>query len=159
VIKRRTIKKLTQERDHLTNIMARHDFRKRGKLNAVVIDDDFSVLRLMKSYLKDYGFQTVSVYEDEYNGLKSIAENLPDIVILDLRLKITNGINIAKVLSSMIGIEVPVLLISEQNKNEKELIEVVNSTRVRFLKKPFNKTLLEEKLFNLLERKELKKTG
>ena len=89
MIKRRTIKKLTQERDHLTNIMARHDFRKRGKLNAVVIDDDFSVLRLMKSYLKDYGFQTVSVYEDEYNGLKSIAENLPDIVILDLRLKIT----------------------------------------------------------------------
>lgn len=149
---KKLVAKLNRDRKYLNNVLAQYEFQKLGIRNAVVIDDDSSILRLMKSYLKDFGFDSVNVYEDEYKGLKNIAEQLPDIVVLDLKLEVTNGLNIAKVLASMIGIEIPVLLISELDKSEEQLIKAVNSERVRFLRKPIDRHAFEEKLFSLLDR-------
>jgi DNA-binding response OmpR family regulator len=61
----------------------------------LVVDDDEKLNRLLKRFLKDYGY-TVHSATDADEGLKKIRTVLPDLVILDIMLPGMTGFDVCK---------------------------------------------------------------
>jgi DNA-binding response OmpR family regulator len=61
----------------------------------LVIDDDEKLNRLLKRFLKDYGFEVYSA-TDAHEGLKKCRAVLPDLIILDVMLPGMTGFDVCK---------------------------------------------------------------
>lgn len=61
----------------------------------LVIDDDEKLNRLLKRFLKDYGFEVYSAI-DAHEGLKKCRTVLPDLIILDVMLPGMTGFEVCK---------------------------------------------------------------
>lgn len=61
----------------------------------LVIDDDEKLNRLLKRFLKDYGYDVYSA-TDADAGLKKVRTVLPDLIILDVMLPGMNGFDVCK---------------------------------------------------------------
>ncbi|MBC2710575.1 MAG: response regulator transcription factor [Desulfosarcina sp.] len=61
----------------------------------LVIDDDEKLNRLLKRFLKDYGYDVYSA-TDANEGLKKIRTVLPDLIILDVMLPGMTGFDVCK---------------------------------------------------------------
>jgi DNA-binding response OmpR family regulator len=61
----------------------------------LIVDDDEKLNRLLKRFLKDYGFEVYSAV-DAAEGLKKVRTVLPDLIILDVMLPGMNGFEICK---------------------------------------------------------------
>jgi DNA-binding response OmpR family regulator len=61
----------------------------------LVIDDDEKLNRLLKRFLKEYGYEVYAAV-DAAEGLKKIRTVLPDLVILDVMLPGMNGFDLCK---------------------------------------------------------------
>jgi DNA-binding response OmpR family regulator len=61
----------------------------------LVIDDDEKLNRLLKRYLKDFGYDIYSAV-DAADGLKKIRTVLPDLIILDVMLPGMSGFDVCK---------------------------------------------------------------
>ena len=61
----------------------------------LVIDDDEKLNRLLKRFLKDYGFEVYSA-ADAHEGLKKFRAVLPDLIILDVMLPGMTGFDVCK---------------------------------------------------------------
>jgi DNA-binding response OmpR family regulator len=61
----------------------------------LVIDDDDKLNRLLKRFLKDYGFEIFSALDAD-EGLKKVRTVLPDLIILDIMLPGMTGFEVCK---------------------------------------------------------------
>jgi PleD family two-component response regulator len=61
----------------------------------LVIDDDDKLNRLLKRFLKDYGFEIFSALDAD-EGLKKVRTVLPDLIILDIMLPGLTGFEVCK---------------------------------------------------------------
>ena len=61
----------------------------------LVIDDDEKLNRLLKRFLRDYGFEVYSAVDAD-EGLKKVRTVQPDLVILDVMLPGMNGFDVCK---------------------------------------------------------------
>lgn len=61
----------------------------------LVVDDDEKLNRLLKRFLKDYGFETYSALDAD-EGLKKVRTVLPDLIILDVMLPGMTGFEVCK---------------------------------------------------------------
>jgi DNA-binding response OmpR family regulator len=61
----------------------------------LVVDDDEKLNRLLKRYLKDFGYDIYSAV-DAADGLKKIRTVLPDLIILDVMLPGMSGFDVCK---------------------------------------------------------------
>jgi two-component system alkaline phosphatase synthesis response regulator PhoP len=65
----------------------------------LVADDDKQIVRLLQSYLEQAGFQVLTAYDGE-TTLRTIRQERPDLVILDLMLPDRDGWDITRTLRS-----------------------------------------------------------
>jgi len=63
----------------------------------LIVEDDPDISNIVAFYLTGEGY-SVGVASDGTNGLKQVKENLPDLLILDLRLPELDGLEICKIL-------------------------------------------------------------
>ncbi len=61
----------------------------------LVVDDDEKLNRLLKRFLKDYGFEVYSAVDAD-EGLKKVRTVLPDLIILDVMLPGMSGFDVCK---------------------------------------------------------------
>ena len=119
------------------------------KANILIIEDHDAVrLLLGLTFKKQFNVVTK---RDGLEGLAWLsAGNFPDIIILDMQMPRLNGIGFLRQLrSSGMFNQIPVLAVSGNN-NANENAELFDLGILDFIPKPFNPTLLYEKVKTII---------
>jgi DNA-binding response OmpR family regulator len=87
--------------------------------DVVIIDDDRSLLRLLRMVFEDANFG-VRTYMEAQVALQDIPESLPDVIILDLEMPVMNGREFFRHIRDA-GIETPVLILSAYGARNAQL--------------------------------------
>ncbi len=125
------------------------------KANILIIEDHDAVrLLLGLTFKKQF---TVVTKRDGLEGLAWLAAgNFPDIIILDMQMPRLNGIGFLRQLrSSGMFNQIPVMLVSGNN-DANENAELFDLGILDFIPKPFNPTLLYEKVKKIISNNEIK---
>lgn len=107
-----------------------------------VVDDDESIREALGSLLKSVGFR-VSVFASAEEFLNKADDNMPDCLILDVRMPVMSGLELQQILNRKTGGGCPIVFISahsEENAQEKAL----DAGAIGFILKPFNEDSLLE---------------
>jgi len=104
-------------------------------MKILFIDDEEAILFLVKKFLTKNGY-TVDVESSGRKGLVDALVNKYDLILLDLNLGDSNGIDICKKIRED-GITTPVIFITS-SKEDEFLIKAFKSGADDYLKKPFN---------------------
>ncbi len=119
------------------------------KANILIIEDHDAVrLLLGLTFKKQFNVVTK---RDGLEGLAWLAAgNFPDLIILDIQMPRLNGIGFLRQLrSSGLFNQIPVLLVSGNN-DANENAELFDLGILDFIPKPFNPTLLYEKVKTII---------
>lgn len=117
----------------------------------VVVDDEMEQLRLMRILLEDHGYQ-VSVLKDGSGAVQFICGQQPDLVILDLKLRDAQGLDVLRDLKAQRdGIDIPVIVYSAAVIDLETVGNLVAGDPTRYagvsaLRKPFDLDALLEQV-------------
>lgn len=103
------------------------------KPNVLVIEDEAPIRRFLKVSLVDHDFSFSEATTGE-EGLKKVAEENPDIVILDLGLPDIDGIEVTNRLRQWTN--VPIIVLSARG-SERDKVQALDSGADDYLTKPF----------------------
>jgi signal transduction histidine kinase/DNA-binding response OmpR family regulator len=119
-----------------------------------IVDDDPDILRLLKMYLEDEGFRTVTA-ESATRGLVLARELHPDAIILDVLLPDQDGFMLLESLkSSPDTAPIPVVILSII----KEKLKGMQLGAAEYLIKPVGHSLLKATLHKILSKSDRPKT-
>jgi two-component system response regulator MprA len=115
----------------------------RGRLHALVVDDDAALLRLLSLSLRQSGFAVTTAVNGQ-DALDQLATERPDVIVLDLEMPVMDGRQFYREMRTR-GDSTPVLVLSAYDaryaKNELGAEAYMN--------KPFDPEELAAMLLNL----------
>jgi CheY-like chemotaxis protein len=109
----------------------------------LVVDDKAHLLRLMRMILEDEHYQ-VSILQEGRGAFDRVKESLPDLVILDLKLADSSGLEILRDLKGdRTTADIPVIVYTAAVLEAEEVLQLIASDparyqSVRVLQKPFD---------------------
>jgi CheY-like chemotaxis protein len=109
----------------------------------LVIDDDDTLLKFFKIHLNKF-FSKVIVVDSAENALKTLEEKQIDLIISDIRMPKTDGIQLMRKVRRLYP-SIPVVLVSGAMLDEKQE-KAIEKHADGFLRKPFNIDELHELL-------------
>ena len=119
-----------------------------------VVDDDPDILRLLKMYLEDEGFRTITA-ENATKGLRLARESHPDAILLDVLLPDQDGFLLLETLKSdATTASIPVVILSIM----KERLKGLELGAADYLIKPVGHSILKATLHKILSRSDRPKT-
>ncbi|HPL64389.1 MAG: sigma-54 dependent transcriptional regulator [Syntrophales bacterium] len=101
----------------------------------LVVDDDLSILKVIKMRLEAEGFE-VTVVEDVQQAMRSIEESEFDLAVVDLKLARANGIELMEAIHA-VDPELPVLILTAHGTIE-SAVEAMKKGAHSYLTKPFD---------------------
>jgi putative two-component system response regulator len=124
----------------------------------ILVVDDIDTNRLaLRHFLKPHGFQIVEA-ADGVEALERVAEQPPDLVLLDMMMPRMNGLEVCRKLKADPATRlIPVVFMTALDKNE-DHVRALEAGADDFLNKPFNRALLAARLGSLLRMKVLNDT-
>lgn len=119
--------------------------------NIVLVDDDRVIQTMVGGFLRRGGF-VVRVASNGVQALDLISEQLPDLVITDIRMPELNGIELTSRLRAHYRTaRLPIVMFSELTEVEDALVGY-SAGADEYLPKPFELTILDAKIRALLRR-------
>lgn len=116
-----------------------------GRKTILLIEDNTDFREALADALADYEVISTS---DGTEGLKEFRSRPVDLVLLDIRMEGIDGVEVLRQIRS-INLSTPVVIIT--GYSSQEVAEKVADLGVSgYLKKPFNLSTLEEKVYRLL---------
>ena len=112
----------------------------------LLVDDEYSVLKILKTILNHLGFDVISA-DNPHEGIESAKINNIDLLITDFKMSEMNGFEMSKVISSFKP-DLKMILISGYVDECETLPENIKK---KFLAKPFSITELKSKIQEVLE--------
>lgn len=100
----------------------------------LIIDDDTKLIDLLSDYFKENGLATCAVTQGNL-ALTAIQDNQPDLVILDIMLPDTNGLEVLKQIRA--GQMVPVIMLTAKGDDTDRIVGLELGAD-DYLPKPFN---------------------
>lgn len=125
----------------------------------LVVDDRNELLHLMRRVLEDEQY-LVSILQEGKNAYAQVKSQLPDLLILDLKLGDISGQDILKQLKSdVVTADIPVIIYTAAVLEADEVASLIESDSqlyhdVYLLRKPFELQTLLDKVEELLEKSE-----
>lgn len=114
-----------------------------------VIDDDPNIRELLRIHLSRIGL-TVEVFADAAAGIRSILENHPDLLVLDLMLPDLGGLEVLQALKGDAATKhIPVVVLTSR-KDDDTLVQAKGLGVDLFLTKPIRREELIEGVLNKL---------
>ncbi|MCX7956593.1 MAG: response regulator [Endomicrobia bacterium] len=104
-------------------------------MKVLLIDDDTEILDLLNTFFTSLGHQTVTT-TNSVDGLKFVAKEIYDLVMLDIKLPERDGIEVLKDIKK-VDPNLPVVMITGYKEAEK-VIEAFRNGALDCLLKPFN---------------------
>lgn len=114
----------------------------------LIIDDDEKLNKLLKGYLKDFGFDVLAALHPE-EGLMQVKRAVPDLIILDIMLPDMNGFEVCKAIRREHSI--PIIMLTARG----ELMDRVVGLELGaddYLPKPFEPRELVARIQAVLRR-------
>lgn len=109
----------------------------------LVVDDDLPIILLMRSLLKEYGFEPVTATTGS-EAIGKARERRPDLVLLDLKMPGMTGDEVIRALRTDVGLDrTPILILSGEPVEPNELVRLGADAAVL---KPFDVTALVEQI-------------
>ncbi|MDP8260404.1 MAG: response regulator [Candidatus Gygaella obscura] len=103
--------------------------------NILVVDDELSIRETMKSLLEEHGY-SVKLADDGVSALSAIKEELPDLIISDIKMKDMDGYTLLQELKKRdLSTKIPVIVVTGYSDMQDlfSLQEVAD-----YVVKPFN---------------------
>ena len=119
-------------------------------LPILVIDDYPAMIRIMRSLLKQIGFENVEEAQDGGSALEKLREKPYGLVISDRYMEPMGGMDLLKVMRAdeMLQ-ETPFIMITAESKGEK-VLEAKQAGVDNYIVKPFNAATLKSKITAVL---------
>ncbi|MCT4585756.1 MAG: transporter substrate-binding domain-containing protein [Peptostreptococcaceae bacterium] len=135
------------ELEYVKNSESIYKYNNKGleELKVLVVDDNFTTLEVLKSYIEDFGMDVMLVMSGE-EGLIEVEKNDYDLILLDWKLKGMNGLETAKILKQR-NVESKIAIITSFGK-ESIIKESEKLNLDGFILKPINQSTL----FNFMKR-------
>ncbi len=121
-----------------------------GKI--VLVDDDQNITTSVAMALEAEGFN-VRTYNDGEAGLKALSADMPDIVVLDIKMPRMDGMEVLKKLREFSN--VPVIFLTSKDDEIDQLLGLRMGAD-DYITKPFSQRLLIERIRVLMRRSSLK---
>jgi CheY-like chemotaxis protein len=99
----------------------------------LVVDDEFGIVEVLVLALEDEGYRVLAAADGE-RGLERLAEQRPDLVLLDVMMPLMDGPAMADALRRRYGNEIPLVVMS--SVSEESVRERIDGYAA-FLRKPF----------------------
>jgi two-component system chemotaxis response regulator CheY len=118
----------------------------------LVVDDMPTMRRIVRSILKELGFDNVEEAEDGADGLNKLRAAKFDFVISDWNMPNMDGLEMLKAIRADDGLKsLPVMLVTAEAKKE-NIIEAAKAGASGYVVKPFTASVLEEKMTKIFEK-------
>ena len=127
-----------------------------GANKILVVDDDPTIVRLLVVNLQHAGYQVAHAFNG-LEALQRIAEDLPDLVILDIGMPLMTGLEMLRTLREHDATRLLPVIILTANSTDQDVFAGYHGGANFYLTKPFNPAdLLRyiEQLFNDFEKAE-----
>ena len=116
------LQKLTQSIDKVSNSFDNNEFKR----SILLVDDDTTFLKMMKNWLEKY--YRVTIVTSGTQALMYLADNKPDLILLDYEMPVTSGPQVLEMIRSETKVgKVPVMFLT--GKSDKESIMKVLSLK------------------------------
>lgn len=114
----------------------------------LVCDDDQGILEMLELILEDEGYQVI-VEPKSVNALRRIAQEIPDLILLDIWMPVISGDQILKSLKSDNDLaKIPVLMYSASTDGK---VIAKSAGADGYLEKPFDIEILLANIDDLIE--------
>ncbi|NQY81652.1 MAG: phosphate regulon transcriptional regulator PhoB [Alphaproteobacteria bacterium] len=120
-------------------------------MSILVIEDEWSIRKLLKMNLKEAGY-SVSFAEDGDQALEMVAEEVPDMILLDWMLPATSGIEVLRYIRRNASTKhVPVIMLTARG-SENDRVTGLDYGADDYIAKPFSPNELMARVRALLRR-------
>jgi two-component system alkaline phosphatase synthesis response regulator PhoP len=103
----------------------------------LVVDDDKEIVRFVRAYLEENGYQVLVAYDGE-TALKAIRCDRPDLVVLDLMLPDTNGLDVTRKVRRDAGLAaLPIVMLTARVEDQDKIVGLELGAD-DYVTKPFN---------------------
>ncbi len=121
-------------------------------LKFLVVDDMSTMRRIVKSILKELGYNNVEEAEDGNDALEKLRSGKFDFVISDWNMPNLDGLDMLKIIRSDESLKLlPVMLVTAEAKKE-NIIAAAQAGASGYVVKPFTAATLEEKMNKVFEK-------
>ncbi|HEX6913667.1 MAG TPA: response regulator transcription factor [Chitinophagaceae bacterium] len=120
-------------------------------MKILIAEDEAAMLEVLQASLKGEGYDLVAA-SDGQQALDQYRAVQPDLIITDILMPYTSGLELLSIVKSDGGLQVPVIVLSAMGQ-EATVIEAFNLGADDFLTKPFNPVELKLRVRKLLQRK------
>lgn len=118
----------------------------------LVVDDMSTMRRIVRTILKELGFDNVEEAEDGNDALNKLRLTKFDFVISDWNMPNLDGLEMLKAIRADDNLKtLPVMLVTAEAKKE-NIIEAAKAGASGYVVKPFTAAVLEEKLTKIFEK-------
>lgn len=118
-------------------------------MKILVAEDEPLMLMAIEAKLKNEGFEVV-VAQDGREALKSLETSVPDLIITDILMPYTSGLELISIVKSNQNKKIPVIVLSGLGQ-EDTVMEAFQLGADDFITKPFNPTELAVRVKRLLK--------
>ena len=127
---------------------------KAGRTRVLVVEDEHDIAGLIKHALERDGGVAVELAGSGDAALKSVAEDLPDVVILDLNLPVLNGIEVCRIMRNRPETsKVPIIMLTARS-TESDRIAGLDVGADDYITKPFSLRELAARVRAVLRRRD-----
>lgn len=121
-------------------------------MRILVVDDFPTMRRIVRSLLKELGFNNVEEAEDGQEGLTRLREGGYDFVVSDWNMPNLDGLEMLKIIRADDALKaLPVLMVTAEAKKE-NIIAAAQAGANGYVVKPFTAATLEEKMGKIFEK-------
>jgi two-component system chemotaxis response regulator CheY len=121
-------------------------------LRFLVVDDFSTMRRIVRSLLKELGFNNVEEAEDGVAALARLKAGGVDFIVSDWNMPNMTGIELLKAIRADDALKsLPLLMITAEAKKE-NIVEAAQAGASGYIVKPFTAATLEEKLNRIFEK-------
>ena len=141
------LKKLTAEIQKLMHTVDEREMKK----SILLVDDDPTFLKMMKGWL-DYDFR-VTIVTSGMQALMYLADNRPDLILLDYEMPVTSGPQVLEMIRSETKVDhVPVMFLTGKG-DKASVMKVLALKPDGYLLKSLNREQILESIYDFFEKK------
>ena len=117
----------------------------RRKTRVVAIDDEEDILRLIRIKLSREVFRVITA-RDGAEGVKTILEKNPDIILVDVMMPKKDGYEVVTEIKKKMEHEAPVAIMLTSKSEEADMMKGLSAGADDYITKPFSPTELIERI-------------
>ena len=141
------LKKLTAEIHRLVQVVDEREAQK----SILLVDDDPTFLKMMKGWLDPY--YRVTIVTSGMQALMYLADNKPDLILLDYEMPVTSGPQVLEMIRSETKVDrVPVMFLTGKGDRE-SVLKVLALKPEGYLLKSLNREQILESISDFFEKR------